>query len=1508
MTNYPGENEDVSKRLLDAMQNVPLTFLVPKDKLASMVRSNISSSLILTNDETSSQKNNDIHNKESETVTDIKTNLTDENILSFYKNNFQEFDEDNQLLFKRPNNLKIDKSNNSDKISNEIEPTLLDHLSPLAKKCISLTNTNVKKQNIVYMSSQSQDAQLKRKINEISNTNLNLTNSSLGSKRTKISRGVILNELSLADQYLKDLENIGEILGNNLLLPNYSDLENWLSVDSDNNYITTELLLEKIQLNLRNILNIGTIQNKIDSNHLIKIMDTMVNNIKFAKENNENIKIDPLLLKKIAHLSIVNIFTIFLYKRDTKQLYLEQYFLEPVDFLQESLELIKITFKYNEHIREHVQSLHQSIQLIPSYVRQNPYLDEGLITRLTYLFINIIMENDIEFINNSICQHSWNSIKLISSDILITLFDKLPAQRSFIINELLSNIDNIPTKRLQKKLRRINSDRHTSYFTATLLKMLETLNCYDSLRNIPEFNSDTIPQFNIKQQRLSEKISFFADLICDSIFDKFIKNNTKFRHIIDTFIQDLLALFTSPEWPIAIELLSNIWKKLFDVFSPGNAKNNIIETTSLQWIGSIGAAVFDVKCKTREDEANNITQLCNYPEHVEQYLNSFEKCIEFVISESSENSSEKYLTCLELERLMQIDQYLKDSGQESTVISTYYKIILSRVTMSNSSFVKANSLDDIAPDYFSIMSSTQLVPLYEPFLNLLLTILNQNKIKLRSTAIKCLSMLASKNKSILTNPIVKLAITDRLTDTSTASVRDAILDLICVGSSHIDFYKQINLSYNDDSVLIRKHVLKINEMIYEETHDIAIKIFVAAHILLKSEDEEDSIIESVRGSLLKKWILSLENTSSYDEKIIQDYKNVIAVMAGIISFNKKVKDVFEWFLNFYLLNRELHDEYTFQKINSVLSLMTDVLVQNVIELQASDNQTDFLVQQKKQYLDLLALFADATLSFITKDHIVGLYPYLLSNEKSTLHHHILHVFNMTLHKLSNFKSKFLADLEETLLNGLSKMNVAEIDETIPILWCISNQRADRTRISKACLSCLTMLHSYVNKANSGPESFEADHRIQRLLFLATGFARFCDLDTVNDKLTVINKKDLLYEYMAKCLLVLSRKKLPLIIRRTSIKNLVRLCGNRPKLFNSKHILNLLESEFEGNNVDIKLIIVEGFYEFFQNEEHNAIRKSGVNKSFSSCKQNLKPVAGSRTVTNINDGICSALIAKFLNPILNIALLSNFKYSLTGVKLLRLVLECGYVNPVHCIPTVIALLCSPDKYLRSMAERMLVGLFEKYETLVFNGITKGTQEALAYSKDIDASSFFKNDYFLSIAQKVLGQGKKYEPKFYKHIEKIINNYLSPVTNVENNEENIDSVLFICSNTSKITFSNQFYFYKIFKILDFTEEQLRDSILEILRNSTEKSWNKKSLRASILIQTVMHDLKNFILEINGLNSESFYISSAEESELKEKSITHKNSLEMSFYQIIENCLSNINDSDLFYKYLHEQQYID
>lgn len=161
-------------------------------------------------------------------------------------------------------------------------------------------------------------------------------------------------------------------------------------------------------------------------------------------------------------------------------------------------------------------------------------------------------------------------------------------------------------------------------------------------------------------------------------------------------------------------------------------------------------------------------------------------------------------------------------------------------------------------------------------------------------------------------------------------------------------------------------------------------------------------------------------------------------MSRVAIMNEKCSQLFDLFLNFYLLNKEAHSKEAYDKITHVLTILTDFLVQKIVELNSDDTNEKNSIVDKQNFLNLLAKFADSTVSFLTKDHITALYPYMVSDEKSDFHYYILQVFRCTFEKLANFKQKFLYDLETTLLSRLPKMNVREIDEAMPLIWSVAH--------------------------------------------------------------------------------------------------------------------------------------------------------------------------------------------------------------------------------------------------------------------------------------------------------------------------------------------------------------------------------------------------------------------------------------------------------------------------------------
>ena len=111
-------------------------------------------------------------------------------------------------------------------------------------------------------------------------------------------------------------------------------------------------------------------------------------------------------------------------------------------------------------------------------------------------------------------------------------------------------------------------------------------------------------------------------------------------------------------------------------------------------------------------------------------------------------------------------------------------------------------------------------------------------------------------------------------------------------------------------------------------------------------------------------------------------------MSRVAIMNEKCSQLFDLFLNFYLLNKEAHSKEAYDKITHVLTILTDFLVQKIVELNSDDTNEKNSIVDKQNFLNLLAKFADSTVSFLTKDHITALYPYMVSDEKSDFHYYI----------------------------------------------------------------------------------------------------------------------------------------------------------------------------------------------------------------------------------------------------------------------------------------------------------------------------------------------------------------------------------------------------------------------------------------------------------------------------------------------------------------------------------------
>lgn len=1434
MSNFPGEDIDIPKRLLESLEGQPLNYLVPKSGLSDLVDP-IGNVFVPLPGEALPPPTAEMVDQSSRGVVELDKNKR-------------------RYLFRRPKNWKSSENNGS-----ELLPKMMEGLSPLAKQCLTASNIEVHSNDIQDEPKGSPQKVEKHKL-EFNGSNTIDLNVEANTKKMKVGSNVTVNLASLAERYMGDLVAfLGEIEKDST--GEYRNVEYWMQLSSKH-YVLREECLAKLQMAMNNSLSIRGSIESTDVEKLVKLLDILVVNIKMAQsyaiENLENLELD-----RIAHASVSLIFTTFLLEGNDKRLSLERYILTPLEFIGDSVSKIKKSLTDLTALKTELGLLHQSISLLPSYINQKPFLDKGLITKLIYIFTDLLMDNELDSVSNTVSlQYGRDRVKLESTNILVSLFLKLPDQRELILEELLSNVEKLPVKRVQRRLRKVDNDVFVTDFTITVILLLETVNSYDYAKTIATTQPDLIHTVNENYLENTRALNGFADQIAESIFDRFVKSTTNYRHVLENYVQDLIALLPFPQWCVSQDLLYFITRKLLFAYDPSHPQSANVESTCLHLLGSIGLAMFEVKCNTKPEDANNLVRLFNSPSNLPTFLKYFDNCFEFT-GAIERQSAGKYLWHKKLGILMGLDEYA-DNTENRNEGKLTIDAVKKMGDGTNTNIEKpASRLDwqHIRKNYLSILHALDLLNLYEPYLKLILSILGKNKVKLKSTAIKCLSLLASADQRILNSPTVKNTIGKTLQDPF-ASVKDAVLDLISIGSSYLEYYQQLNVNYDDESVLIRKHVLRINGNIYDETKSLETQVFVASRILLKIEDEEDNIIEIARNMLLERWIFPVKSEDNLLEQQSAECRNILSVMSSVATMNNKCSQLFDWYLNFFLLNKQLHSPEVYDCIIRCLNKLTDPLVQAVVELQSTEpTESNVLLRQK--FLVLLSKFADSSSSFITKDHIIALYPYVVSDEKSNLQFHILHVFKNTMQNLSNFKPKFLFDLETTLLSRLPRMNVKEIGEAMPLIWCVATNRKDISRVTRACSSCFQHMSPYINIANKNPSDITADNKLQRLIYLSAAFARFCRFPSKEAKPAYVQSDEPVHEYVAKCLLLLSRQGIPHVIRRISLKALTQLCGDHPKLFNSKHILNLLDDEFESDHLDIKLVILESLYDFFMAEESKLIKQTGVNVSVSS---NSNPKSQNKKESVSGDGICAALVTRFLKHILKICLSKDIKSSLVAVRLLKLILQYGYTNPSHCIPTVIALVGSTNQYLRNISIEVLTEVFEKYETMVFAGVSQGAKIVVDYCKALEGPGFYKNDSFLTTLQNIMANNKKNSTKFFKSITRVLQICFNQIVESSCDSETRDGILFLVNNLPLLKFPTQYELVALVRIIELESNQLKEAIIDEVEQNQDVGISVENVKNSIITEMSLFEVKNLFVHLYGLKLD--LISEAEDSTLRNK----------------------------------------
>lgn len=1089
---------------------------------------------------------------------------------------------------------------------------------------------------------------------------------------------------------------------------------------------------------------------------------------------------------------------------------LMQDFVMPIAVRSSSTSSDMNKLSYENMIRE----LCSLVDLISVYV-SSEHISDYFMTRVEFLIISVLFAEVHQKEKTSIFGVSnFEALRSRFSLVLVLIFKFHETQRPFILSEILSNIEKIPTQRLvarQFKLARGFSIQVISFVLMSLVQCLASEGPLDAL-DMPDSGSVVSSSEINNRKMILERAATFAELTSGTagdlaffLVDKLEKStDSQWKQTFEILLEDFISVLEFPEWAASEVILCAIFKCLISKLKSGSL-NATVEAYAMELAGIVGVKIFGLR--RRFILQNELAS--SGAETLLKLYNSFTRCLKYMHSNSLKNTyfipAYKYLI---LRFINELTPFLKESCQDQNQLAALNSEN-DAVTSEKDTVIKASAIlneltsvfqsgsstaqrdlyelhnSSIVDSYCFTLTFSELFPLFENFINTVLLLLDSNKVKSKTKAIRIISSLVDLDPNLLISPKVKEPIASKLLDPSPL-VRDAIIDLVyrfilCKPEVIEQFYRPLCGRLLDESVQVRKRVLRIAKDMYTTTKSVEIKSEIALKVMRRQYDEDDLVSEISISYLLNLWFTTSGMSSSLEKAetglkwkpLTSETTKVMMSIVGSSESSLRLLDSFLMNHVFAVRKSEFKES-----LGHIVGKCLDFVVDSV------ESRPDDDVERALIVMSLIAKY-DGKL--ISQDHLIALQPLLIDERKSnnSVCFYSLQILKYALSDATALRSDFIVTVQSHLLKRLAKFGVKELHEAMPCVWIISSMGNDTIKLATACLSSMKLLKPMIEEFKNKQATH--NQKTVRLLHLLGCFATYCKFEKhrdvfLNSQLGM-KEKETVVSICMKFILFFTREGFHSAIRKAAIRNIICVCSVHPKLFMSDAILKILDQELASPDTDIKTCIIQGMNEFLSTEDLKLQRKNCAHLE-SSKNIGIDKAVFHGESSNANDGICAGLVQRYLKQALSMTLEDSGNISLIPVKFLQLIVQLGYANPKICIPYVIALQSTTNDYVKRIAHDLHMSLVEKHESLVEGSYLEGLKLAIKFRK-ATSRNIYKEDFFLSLLYSIVSKRYSSRKKLIHSISKIFNINLS-LLKLEENTFQRDAIIFSAINLANVRF--------------------------------------------------------------------------------------------------------------------------
>lgn len=1034
-----------------------------------------------------------------------------------------------------------------------------------------------------------------------------------------------------------------------------------------------------------------------------------------------------------------------------------------------------IASTHRVHLHAVLTSITKTIRAVGDFITKCD-ADETALSRIeSFCKLLIFAENASNDRDSVLGVQSFENLRRSAMDVLAKEFAKYPNQQQYILDQILTTLDKLPSGKQSARQYRLQDAKPIQLVSALLMRLVQTSATFggqstsekskeargedadeeesdedaegseegDAIRakpGKPQQPKDLPSLVRPLHEAAQKDASYIVTVLLQKAVTSTKSGDEPYRKLLDIFTEDFLNVLGSSDWPAAELLLRNLAWHMINMVE--DSKYGVgAKTLALELLGTIGTGILDIQTVTRNmardldtsdsELSQRLVSLFGMMEAGENEYSAlvafdgpYRTVVEYIqardLKDSQLRSAVGYQLMLWAYRLIDKREGSMDPGSGPSAGNRDLQNKLYNMILDLQWLEDHHDYDTVAKGQGRLAAmlvtlSSQLCKAFNRISQVLTRSMQSDQPKVKSRALKSVVALLEKDPSILdSNDTILAGIFRCATDTSPL-VRDSAIMLIA------------------DCVKLRP---ALSKAVYQQ-------------VVARSCDASTGVRKRAM-KLLKDLYLGTQSTTmraAIADALIarmQDTEESVVDLA-----RQTIEDV--WFTPFLGLQldgegaleaRLKYSDQTALLIRTVESSdETGTILEGLIrQLVAKSKTQQAHINVCRNFIRLLsdgiidssditgspsqpsifrclAVLAKACPKLFTAAQLERLEPYtqnVTGGDNLDIYRSSITILRHVVPHQSALRNDFLQSLQSSLMSSVSKLPQA-LHEIVPCLWTIDSMLGNRDRLVKLVASALRNVYN-MRQIDSAADG-QAVTKISRLMVIIGHFGHVCDFE---ENLAAF--KDLLPWYkgetvtglMAEVLCPLTSPKLPLTVRTPALEALCMICQTWPDLLLRKDIVNSFETVFHDRDADLGLTLLHGLKSFFamSEESTNSDNVPALGTGIASGTERL-----SKTYqATAQDGATTTIAQRFLADVLRIALTATGEPAYVASKIIVSINRQGLVHPKESGPALVALETSPNTALANVAFVEHKAQHAKHESLFDKEYMRAVQQAFEYQRD------------------------------------------------------------------------------------------------------------------------------------------------------------------------------------------------